>query len=141
MQDAYGCYTSRPFGEVTNTLIRYIGFLERTEHRVETYRDVDLLLYIARVKLGYMLLCAGQVDSAYAELSLAYERHKRVQEKARMDAVPLQIRCLCDCWCGEAGRQDWRGMEIEYSLKPDVVKAVNALFASNAIAVPLQGRN
>ncbi|HOI38572.1 MAG TPA: hypothetical protein PLF11_14475 [Bacillota bacterium] len=142
MQDAYGCYTSRPFGEVTNTLIRYIGFLERTEHRVETYRDVDLLLYIARVKLGYMLLCAGQVDSAYAELSLAYERHKRVQEKARMDAVPRsEFVAFVIAGVEKLDAKTGAAWKSEYSLKPDVVKAVNALFASNAIAVPLQGRN
>jgi hypothetical protein len=142
MQDTYRSYTSRPFGEVTNTLMRYIGFLERTEHRVETSRDIDLLLYIAQVKLGYMLLCAGQVDSAYAQLSLAYERHKRVQKKARMDAVPRsEFVAFVIAGVEKLDAKTGAAWKSGYPLKPDDAKAVNALFTSNAIPAPMQGTN
>lgn len=136
--EAYEAYAKEPFAKATNALGRYIVFLEANKNRVSTARNVDLLLYIARAKLGYMLLCAGQIEPAYGQLSLAYEAYERLQLRSGSERVPRSefvefVVAGVEKIDAKAGAA-WKS---NYVLNTSVVAMMKARFASNSVNGPI----
>ena len=138
MSDAYMSYTDESFTVATNKLVEYISFLEKNETELQGVRDVDGLLYLARVKLGYMYLHLGRADPAFAEFSLAYERYSRLLVPAgvtfvpRTDFVAYVIRGI-----EELDAKTNVAWKAEVELGTNVIDTVNAMFISNRITEPM----
>lgn len=91
--------------------------------------DIDVDIFLARKKLGYMFLCAGDVESACRELSLVWDNNNRNEKYTKIPRTEYLAHLTNGMeWLYSVNvRPKW---EKEYPLKEDVIEKFNDLFMS-----------